>query len=201
MGELKDMKRRQDEEQMRQQDMIEKQKAEQDRGHRQGQDQTDTKSDTSSIKDSKSTDEELEGMLVRKHEWESTAKKASNRSWDRICVVLKGTQVLFYKDQKTYRTRPEETFRSELPVDLIGGTAEVAADYTKKKHVFRLRLANGGDYLFQAQDDDQMNVWVGDINQQAQIHEEGPGKSQTLPPGSEKKDEPKRRSFFTLKKN
>ena len=26
-----------------------------------------------------STDEELEGMLVRKHEWESTTKKASNR--------------------------------------------------------------------------------------------------------------------------
>merc|ERR1712106_400458 len=175
--ELKDMKRRQDEEQLRQQDIIEKQK----------RDQEDTKSDTSSIKESKSTDEELEGMLVRKHEWESTTKKASNRSWDRICVVLKGTQVLFYKDQKTYRTRPEETFRSELPVDLIGGTAEVAADYTKKKHVFRLRLANGGDYLFQAQDDDQMNVWVGGINQQAQIHEEGPGKSQTLPPGSEKK--------------
>jgi spectrin beta len=148
-----------------------------------------------------STDEELEGMLVRKHEWESTTKKASNRSWDRICVVLKGSQVLFYKDQKTYRTRPEETFRSELPVDLIGGTAEVAADYTKKKHVFRLRLANGGDYLFQAQDDEQMNLWVNSINQQAQVHEEGPGKSQTLPPGSEKKDEPKRRSFFTLKKN
>jgi hypothetical protein len=28
----------------------------------------------------------------------------------------------------------------------------------------------------------------------------GRGKSQTLPAGSEKKDEPKRRSFFTLKK-
>ena len=62
------------------------------------------------------------------------------------------------------------------------------------------RLANGGDYLFQAQDDEQMNLWVNSINQQAQVHEEGPGKSQTLPPGSEKKDEPKRRSFFTLKK-
>merc|ERR1712128_265732 len=198
--ELKDMKRRQDEEQMRQQDMIEKQKAEQDRGHRQGQDQTDTKSDTSSIKDSKSTDEELEGMLVRKHEWESTTKKASNRSWDRICVVLKGTQILFYRDQKTYRTRPEETFRSELPVDLIGGTAEAASDYVKREHVFRLRLANGGDYLFQASSGDQLNVWVGGINQQAHVPEEGSGKSQTLPPGSEKKDEPKRRSFFTLKK-
>merc|ERR1711874_546913 len=47
--ELKDMKRRQDEENMGQQDIIEKQKAEQ---HRSGHDQPDTKSDTSSIKDS-----------------------------------------------------------------------------------------------------------------------------------------------------
>eukprot|EP00092_Neocalanus_flemingeri_P055979 GFUD01066290.1.p1 GENE.GFUD01066290.1~~GFUD01066290.1.p1 ORF type:complete len:259 (+),score=50.04 GFUD01066290.1:61-837(+) len=156
--------------------------------------------DEENLRELESTDEDLEAMLVRKHEWESTTKKASNRSWDRICVVLKGTQILFYKDQKTYRTRPEETFRSELPVDLIGGTAEVAADYTKKKNVFRLRLANGGDYLFQANDDDQVNLWVTGINQQAQIHEEASGKSQTLPPGSEKKDEPKKRSFFTLKK-
>merc|ERR1711970_1605699 len=49
--ELKDMKRRQDEEQLRQQDIIEKQKAEQDRS-RGGRDQPDTKSDTSSIKES-----------------------------------------------------------------------------------------------------------------------------------------------------
>ena len=39
------------------------------------------------------------------------------------------------------------------------------------------RLANGGDYLFQAMDDDQMNQWVGSMNQQAQVHEEGPGNS------------------------
>jgi spectrin beta len=67
--------------------------------------------------------------------------------------------------------------------------------------VFRLKLSNGGDYLFQATDDEAMNTWVAAINQQAAGGmEEGPGKSQTLPPGSEKKDEPKRRSFFTLKK-
>ena len=139
-------------------------------------------------------------MLVRKHEWESTTKKASNRSWDRICVVLKGSQLFFYKDQKTYRSRPEETWRGETAVDLINGTAEIAADYTKKKHVFRLRLANGGDYLFQANDDDQCHQWVNGINAQAAPEEAAGGKSQTLPPGSEKKDEPKRRSFFTLKK-
>merc|ERR1719266_621846 len=79
--ELKDMKRRQDEDMMRQQDLIEKQKEQ----ARRGKDQPDTRSESGSMKDSKSTDEELEGMLVRKHEWESTTKKASNRSWEKLC--------------------------------------------------------------------------------------------------------------------
>lgn len=26
-----------------------------------------------------------EGVLVRKHDWESTTKKAANRSWDKVC--------------------------------------------------------------------------------------------------------------------
>lgn len=26
----------------------------------------------------------VEGTLTRKHEWESTTKKASNRSWDKV---------------------------------------------------------------------------------------------------------------------
>merc|ERR1711936_939866 len=203
--ELKDMKRRQEEEQRAHADTIERQKAE-----RYSRDQPDTRSDTSSIRETKSGDGELEGMLVRKHEWESTTKKASNsslssigisrRSWEKICVVLKESQIFFYKDQKTYRTHPGDTFKGETPVDLINCTAEVATDYTKKKYVFRLRLANGGFYLFQAADEEQMDLWMNGINAQAQPHEEG-SKSQTLPPGSEKKDEPKRRSFFTLKKN
>ena len=64
-----------------------------------------------------------------------------------------------------------------------------------------LRLANGGFYLFQAADEEQMELWVNGINREAHPPQEVEGtKSQTLPPGSEKKDEPKRRSFFTLKK-
>ena len=33
-------------------------------------------------------------------------------------------------------------FRQEAPVELTGGEAEVAADYTKKKHVYRLKWVN-----------------------------------------------------------
>jgi len=94
--------------------------------------------------------DEIEGMLVRKHEWESTTKKASNRSWDKVCVVLKGTKMLFYKDQKSYRSSPDSLYRGEPPMELLGGEAEVATDYTKKKHVFRLKVTNGGECLFQA---------------------------------------------------
>ena len=67
-----------------------------------------------------------------------------------------------------------------------------------------LRLSNGGDYLFQANDNDEMVEWVNSINRNVQQdqagHESSGAKSQTLPAGIQGKDEPKKRSFFTLKK-
>jgi spectrin beta len=46
---------------------------------------------------------------------------------------------MFYKDQKSYKLAPEGYFKGESPVDLRGGSAKVADDYTKKKHVFRIK--------------------------------------------------------------
>merc|ERR1719175_221583 len=195
--ELKDMKRRQEEEEKRREEVIQAKKSP-------PADRPDSGKDTSdvqSLKETKGADGELEGMLGRKHAWENMTKKAANRSWDRVCCVMKGAQILFYKDQKTYRTTPDVTFRGEAAVELEGAEATVASDYTKKKHVFRLRLPNGGDYLFHCLDDDEMNMWINAINSRAS-GDSGPGKSQTLPAGAQKPgDEPKRRSFFTLKKN
>ena len=71
--------------------------------------------------------------------WHFNLTFVSLRSWEKICVVLKESQIFFYKDQKTYRTHPGDTFKGEPSVDLINCTAEVATDYTKKKYVFRLR--------------------------------------------------------------
>lgn len=146
-------------------------------------------------------EDQLEGSLYRKHEWENTTKKASNRSWDKLFLVLRGNMLLFYKDRKSYQAAPEVYFRAEPPLDVSGGQASVADDYTKKKHVLRLKLIGGAEYLFQAKDDEELSFWVGAL--QAAVSTEGsagPSRSQTLPAGAEKKDEPKRRSFFTLKK-
>ena len=53
--------------------------------------------------------------------------------------MLKGNSIVFYKDAKSYRASPDATFKGEPPVDIVGGNASVASDYTKKKYVFRLK--------------------------------------------------------------
>merc|ERR1739848_91354 len=195
--ELKELKRKQDEEELRRREEASR--------HSVGTDKTDgEKSEAGSIKSGERDGDELEGMLVRKHEWENTTKKASNRSWDKVCVVLKEDSLRFYKDQKSYRTSPDTLYRGEPALDMSGAKAEIATDYTKKKHVFRLKCANGGESLFQASDEDEMTQWVNSINQVAEAGASGSaagGRAQTLPAGQGPRgDEPKKRSFFTLKK-
>lgn len=46
---------------------------------------------------------------------------------------------MFYKDSKGSRSTPEVYYRGETPIDVTGGQASVAEDYTKKKHVLRLK--------------------------------------------------------------
>ena len=73
----------------------------------------------------------------------------------------------------------------------------------QQMHILSFRLANGGEYLFQARDEEELQGWAGGLQAAAAGGGEGGAggrTSQTLPPGSEKRDEPKRRSFFTLKK-
>ncbi|KAI5643315.1 spectrin repeat domain-containing protein [Phthorimaea operculella] len=141
-------------------------------------------------------DEGVEGTLTRKHEWESAAKRASNRSWDKVYVVAKDGRMSFYKDQKSYKSAPDAYFKGEPPLDLNGAVVEVAANYTKKKHVFRVRLASGAEFLFQAHDDSEMGSWLESLR--ARTAAPAP-RSHTLPAPAN--TEPKRRSFFTLKKN
>ncbi|KAK0163457.1 hypothetical protein PV327_007135 [Microctonus hyperodae] len=146
------------------------------------------------------SDDEFEGTLVRKHEWESTTKKATNRSWDKLYMVVRGQNLVAYKDQKSYKSAVDQTYKGEPSLDLRGASISVANDYTKKKHVFRVKSQGGADFLFQAKDDAEMNEWVAALNQAAQgTSGAGTSRAHTLPAPTQA--ESKRRSFFTLKKN
>ena len=59
----------------------------------------------------------------------------------------------------------------------MGAAVEVAIDYKKKEHVFRLKLNNGGQYLFHAKDEEQMQTWIN--RTQAAIQQANGGVSGT----------------------
>ena len=54
-------------------------------------------------------------------------------------MLSKNGRVSFYKDQKSSKSQPDQTFRGEPALELLGATVEIANDYTKKKHVFRIK--------------------------------------------------------------
>ncbi|XP_030011426.1 spectrin beta chain, non-erythrocytic 1 isoform X2 [Sphaeramia orbicularis] len=163
---------------------------------------------------------QLEGFLHRKHEWEGHNKKASSRSWHNVYCVINQQEMGFYKDQKS--ASQGIPYHSEIPISLKDAVCEVATDYKKKKHVFKLKITDGNEYLFQAKDDEEMNTWISAITS-AKSGEKSdvtpsshstpaPGaRAQTLPasvatataessPGKREKDKEKRFSLFSKKK-
>ncbi|XP_071657671.1 spectrin beta chain, non-erythrocytic 2 [Patagioenas fasciata] len=102
--------------------------------------------------------ESLEGALCRKHEMEAQGKKASNRSWHSVYCVLRGGSLSFHKDARA--AGGGVPFHGEPPAPLPGARAHPATHYRKRKHVFRLGLSDGKEYLFQAKDEAEMSTWL-----------------------------------------
>ncbi len=48
----------------------------------------------------------------------------------------------------------------EQPISVRSCIVEIAHDYTKKKHVFRVMTSHGSEFLFQADDRDTMLSWI-----------------------------------------
>lgn len=53
--------------------------------------------------------------------------------------MARNSRLTFFKDQKASKSQPEQTFRGELPLVLDGASVDVANDYKKRKHVFRIK--------------------------------------------------------------
>lgn len=63
-----------------------------------------------------------------------------SRSWHHVYCVVNQGELGFYKDQRSaVQGLP---YHAEVPVSLQGSLGEVALDYKKKKHVFKLKLVS-----------------------------------------------------------
>ncbi|XP_078592218.1 spectrin beta chain, non-erythrocytic 5-like isoform X2 [Branchiostoma floridae x Branchiostoma japonicum] len=108
---------------------------------------------------------EREGTLERKQELQPNGKRSTVRAWKSYYTVLSGPLLCFYKDQKDWTQ--SSTAGPSIP--LQGATCEVAVDYHKKKHVFRLRPCDGSEYLFSAKSHLDMRQWISKLQIQANL--------------------------------
>ncbi|XP_074659010.1 rho GTPase-activating protein 21-like isoform X2 [Tubulanus polymorphus] len=88
-------------------------------------------------------------------------RRASDRSWKQVWCVMMGHLMYFFKEKKEGPVNPN--LCEEQPISLKASIVDIAYDYTKKKHVFRLNTYNGSQYLLQADDQDSMLSWIQDI--------------------------------------
>ncbi|NWQ68292.1 SPTB1 protein, partial [Neopipo cinnamomea] len=150
---------------------------------------------------------QLEGYLGRKHDLEAATKRASNRSWSTRYCVLRGGQLAFFKDAKSRALGLP--CQGEEPLGLRDARCEVPAGYKKKKHVFKLRLSNGSEWLFHGKDEEELQAWLQGLSAAITECRGSWGKTQSLPlslppappePPLPRKDKEKRFSFFPKKK-
>lgn len=103
---------------------------------------------------------EIQGMLERKHELQSGGKKAPVRSWKQFHTVLCGQLLCFFRDEEDFYQKKAAT----APVNILNAKCEKAEDYTKKKHVFRLHLPDGSEFLFLTSNEDKCLDWINKIS-------------------------------------
>lgn len=109
---------------------------------------------------------EIEGFLDRKQELQSGGKKATIRSWKGYYTVLCGQLLCFFKDKNSWI----DNVAAAPPLNLHQGQCTKATNYTKKKHVFRLQLSDGSEYLFTASSNAEMEEWMKKLSFHAALH-------------------------------
>ncbi|XP_067142144.1 rho GTPase-activating protein 21-A-like isoform X3 [Centruroides vittatus] len=86
-------------------------------------------------------------------------KRASDRSWRPVWVVLQGETFYLLKDKKDISQQMSFDDDDQI-IDLKSSSVSIAHDYTKRKHVLRLQLQNKTEYLFQAENHSSMIKWL-----------------------------------------
>ncbi|XP_044739331.1 spectrin beta chain, non-erythrocytic 1 isoform X2 [Chrysoperla carnea] len=108
---------------------------------------------------------DIEGFLERKHELASGGKKANVRSWKNLYTVLCGQLLCFFKNKDDFVMSKA----AASPVVIMNAKCEIADDYTKKKHAFRLTCTDNSEFLFIAANEKEMHEWINKITFHAKL--------------------------------
>ncbi|CAG5109131.1 Similar to Arhgap21: Rho GTPase-activating protein 21 (Mus musculus), partial [Cotesia congregata] len=104
--------------------------------------------------------------------------RSTDRSWKQVWGVLRGPILYFYKDRHTQS--PSATSDSDVGqhVDVRCSLVDVADDYTKRKHVFRVANTSA-EVLLQTDDAASMALWLRALHKHAAAEKTLDGNSST----------------------
>ncbi|KAI8084965.1 uncharacterized protein BX664DRAFT_338208 [Halteromyces radiatus] len=97
------------------------------------------------------------GYMMIKTELEGPTKKSKKRSWRKLYMVLWGTTI------RAYKTTPLTELEEKKPVwcySMQDAEAGQASDYRKRRHVIRLRIHQGPQFLIRTKGEDEQLGWI-----------------------------------------
>uniref|UniRef100_A0A672NBW7 Rho GTPase activating protein 21 n=1 Tax=Sinocyclocheilus grahami TaxID=75366 RepID=A0A672NBW7_SINGR len=133
--------------------------------------------DSGSRRDSTSdvfTDATKEGPLHFRQLNSDKGKRVSSsmRSWKQIYAVLRGHCLYLYKDKRDGQTNANSQIEEEpLPISIKACLIDISYSDTKRKNVLRLTTSDC-EYLFQAEDREEMLSWIRVIQENSNLDEE-----------------------------
>ncbi|KAG8443271.1 hypothetical protein GDO86_011901 [Hymenochirus boettgeri] len=132
--------------------------------------------DSESRKDSSSdvfSDSCKEGYLYFRQLTTEKGKRVSGsiRPWKQMYVVLRGSSLCLHKDKKEQIGHSSAQSDEEQPIGINGCLIDISYSETKRKNVFRLTTSDR-EYLFQAEDRDDMLAWIKAIQECGNLNDE-----------------------------
>ncbi|XP_067167887.1 rho GTPase-activating protein 23 [Apteryx mantelli] len=133
---------------------------------------------TSDLSDVTFSDVRKEGWLHYKQILTKKGKKVGGgiRQWKRVFAVLRTHSLYLCKDRREAVTcAPPPPGEEEQPISIRACLVDISYSETKRKHVFRLTTADFCEYLFQAEDREDMLAWIKVIRENSKAEGEDPG--------------------------
>ncbi|KAE8595979.1 hypothetical protein XENTR_v10015933 [Xenopus tropicalis] len=132
--------------------------------------------DSESRKDSSSdvfSDSNKEGFLYFRQLTTEKGKRVSGsmRPWKQMYVVLRGSALYLQKDKKEQSGHSSAQSDEEQLIGINGCLIDISYSETKRKNVFRLTTSDR-EFLFQAEDRDDMLAWIKAIQENGNLNDE-----------------------------
>ncbi|XP_059526782.1 rho GTPase-activating protein 23 isoform X6 [Myotis daubentonii] len=138
---------------------------------------------TSDLSDTTLSDIRREGWLYYKQVLTNKGKKAGGglRQWKRVYAALRARSLSLSKERREPGPAAAAGAAAvagedeAAPVCIGSCLVDISYSETKRRHVFRLTTADFCEYLFQAEDRDDMLGWIRAIRENSRAEGEDPG--------------------------